>query len=67
MKGKEYTVDQIRVLDAQLAINKVLRKYDLIYVSDVDFEGIQRVLMNNDIVYSSIRDSELKTSTLIIV
>lgn len=67
MKGKEYTVDQIRVLDAQLAIKKVLRKYDLIYVSDVDFEGIQRVLMNNDITYTSIRDSELKTSTLIIV
>lgn len=67
MKGKEYTVDQIRVLNAQLAIKKVLRKYDLIYVSDVDFEGIQRVLMNNDITYTSIRDSELKTSTLIIV
>lgn len=67
MNDKEYTVDEIKLLDIQLAVKKVLNKYDRIFVSDDDFTVIQEILVKNNIVYSSIRDPELKISTLIVV
>jgi len=44
MKGKEYTLDQIRLLETQLGVKSVLKKYDLICVSNVSFSIIQAIL-----------------------
>lgn len=67
INDREYTVDEIKLLDIQLAVKKVLNKYDRISVSDDDFAVIQNILVKNNVVYSSIRDPELKISTLIVV
>lgn len=67
MNDREYTVDEIKLLDIQLAVKKVLNKYDRISVSDDDFAVIQQILVKNNVAYSSIRDPELKISTLIVV
>ncbi|WDF69198.1 hypothetical protein PQ465_02165 [Sphingobacterium oryzagri] len=67
MKEKVYTVDEIKLLETQLAIKKVLKKNNLIYVSDDDFAVVQEILRKNDVAYSSIRNPELRINTLLIV
>lgn len=67
MNEKEYTVDQIKLLETQLDIKKVLNTNDLIHVSDDDFAVVQEILRKNDVAYSSIRNPELKNNTLLIV
>lgn len=67
MKQSEYSVDQIKLLETQLMIKNKLKSGDLICVSDDDFSSIQPILMKNNIGYTSIRDSEAKISTLLIV
>ncbi|WP_343566115.1 hypothetical protein [Sphingobacterium sp.] len=67
MKGKKYTLDQIRLLETQLSVKRILKKDDLIYVSDDSFSIVQAILMKNDIKYTVLRDIELQINTLIIV
>lgn len=67
MNPKEYSIDNIKLLETQKAVKRVLKRGDLIYVSDEDFAKIQAILVKNDVLYTSIRDPELQISTLIIV